>query len=188
MNISVFSSSSSAIDEVYFKETQKLGRLIAQNKHTLIYGGAKVGLMGEVATSVKEHNGKVIGIIPKRLNIESVVKKDIDELIVVDNMRLRKAKIEELSDAFITLPGGFGTLEELLEIITLKQLSYHNKPVVILNINNFYSQLLALFEDLYCHNFAKKDYRGLYKVVSTPEEALKYIESYVPTQQVTKWI
>ena len=143
--------------------------------------------MGEVAASVKAHNGKVIGVIPKRLNIESVVKKDIDELIVVDNMRLRKAKIDEISDAFITLPGGFGTLEELLEIITLKQLSYHNKPIVILNINNFYSQLLVTFEGLYEQNFAKKEYRDLYKVVSSPEEALKYIESYVPEDRVAKW-
>ena len=117
--ICVYSSSSCAIDEKYFQVAAELGREIALRQDTTLYGGGLLGLMGAVAKAAQEHRGKVIGVIPEALNVEGVVYENCDELIVTDTLRERKAVMDSRSDAFIALPGGYGTLEELLEIITL---------------------------------------------------------------------
>ncbi|MHB1276001.1 MAG: LOG family protein, partial [Candidatus Humimicrobiaceae bacterium] len=135
--ICVYSASSTTIDKIYFDTAEELGRKIAENSDILLYGGGLLGLMGAVAKAVHDNKGKVIGVIPKALNLKGVVYKTCDELIITDGMRERKAVMDTKSDVFIALPGGYGTLDELLEIINLKQLKYHNKPIVILNINNF---------------------------------------------------
>lgn len=186
-NICVFSSSSDAVPRVFFEATKELGRLISQNGYTLVYGGAQVGLMGEVAKAVHDHNGYVIGVIPEKLNKAGITYKKTDELVITKDMRERKSFIENKSDAFIALPGGFGTLEELTEIITLKQLGYHNKPVVILNVDNYYSPLLKTFEHIYECKFAKIEYKQLYFVADNPESAIEYIKNYKPLNQVNKW-
>jgi len=154
MNICVYCSSSQSINTKYFKQASLLGKAISQNKHTLVYGGGKVGLMGKIATIVKQYNGKVIGVIPENLKERELAFQDADKLIITKNMRERKKVMEEQADCFIALPGGFGTLEELLEIITLKQLNLHNKPIVLLNVDNFYDNLIKQFDLFYVENFA----------------------------------
>lgn len=178
--ICVYSASSTAIDKIYFDAAEELGRKIAENSDILLYGGGLLGLMGAVAKAVHDNIGKVIGVIPKALNLKGVVYETCDELIITEGMRERKAVMDTKSDVFIALPGGYGTLDELLEIINLKQLKYHNKPIVILNINNFYDEILKQFEHIINQQFAKPEYKKLYFVTSNIQEALEYIESYKP--------
>ncbi|MFZ7104820.1 MAG: TIGR00730 family Rossman fold protein [Peptococcaceae bacterium] len=186
-HICVYSSSSSAVGPEYFTAAQKLGAEIARRGMGLIFGGGIVGLMGETAKAVHEMGGHVIGVIPEALNQKGIVYEQCDELIVTDDLRRRKAVMDERADGFIALPGGFGTLEELLEIITLKQLKYHNKPIVILNINHFYEGLLDVFENIIKLKFAKVDCRDLYFVAGDVREALEYLEGYVPRDCGLKW-
>lgn len=186
--ICVYSSSSCAIDRLYFEVAGELGKAIALRGDRLLFGGGLVGLMGATAKAVHQCRGKVIGVIPIALNVEGVVYECCDELIVTEGMRERKAVMDARSDAFIALPGGFGTLEEILEIITLKQLKYHNKPVVILNVNGYYDRLLAQFDELIGQRFAKPESKGLYHVAANPNEALEYIDSYQPMIIKEKWL
>jgi uncharacterized protein (TIGR00730 family) len=179
-NICIYCSSSDVIDPVFFDAANELGSLMAKRGHTLIYGGGCIGLMGEVAKSVHQHKGKVVGVIPEGLRHKEICYEQADELIVTKNMRERKAIMELRSDAFITLPGGFGTLEELFEIITARQLGFINKPLVIINIEGFYDPLLNLFEHIYEHNFAKSSLKDSYCFVADVESALKFIEEYIP--------
>jgi cytokinin riboside 5'-monophosphate phosphoribohydrolase len=186
--ICVYSSSSCNIDDVYFEAAAELGRQIALQGDTLLFGGGLLGLMGATAKAIHQNNGKVIGVIPKALNLQGVVYESCDELIITEGLRERKAIMDSKSHAFIALPGGYGTLEELLEIITLKQLGYHNKPVVILNVNGFYQNLLAFFEQFIDQRFAKPDCRKLYQVVDNVQEALAYIDAYQPFVFREKWL
>ena len=187
MNICVFSSSSNAIADVYFDEAKHLGQIIGQKGHTLINGGANVGLMEAVTIAAREAGAKTIGIIPERLIGRSLASDNAHQVIVTDDMQNRKARMREMSDAFIALPGGFGTLEEILEVITLRQLSYHKKPVVFINTNQFFHYLLQQFEISYQQQFAKEIYRELYFVAANAEEAMEYIHSYIPFELDSKW-
>ncbi|WP_371372467.1 TIGR00730 family Rossman fold protein [Sporomusa aerivorans] len=186
--ICVYSSSSRAIDPVYFEAASALGREIAVSGDLFLFGGGLTGLMGACAQSVHQHNGHVIGVIPEALNLAGIVYDKCDELVVTKGMRERKATMDERSDAFIALPGGYGTMEEILEIITLKQLQYHNKPIVILNINNFYDKLLEQFETVIRQQFAKTECRELYFVTQEIASALAYIDSYKPPVLQNRWL
>lgn len=186
--ICVYSSSSWAIDPVYFDAASALGREIAAKGDLFLFGGGLTGLMGACARSVHQHNGQVIGIIPEALNIKGIVYDKCDELVVTKGMRERKATMDERSDAFIALPGGFGTMEEILEIITLKQLRYHNKPIVILNINNFYDKLLEQFHTVIRQHFAKTECNELFFVTEDVSSALEYIDSYAPPVFENRWL
>ncbi len=186
--ICVYSSSSNIIDDVYFKAAEELGREIARRKDVFLFGGGLTGLMGRAAKAVHASGGKVIGVIPKALNVKGIVYEYCDELVVTEGMRERKAVMDSRSDAFIALPGGFGTLEEIFEIITLKQLRYHDKPIVILNVNGFYDKLLEQFELIIEERFAKAECRNLYFITSSVTEALKYIDEYRPYVFRDKWL
>ncbi len=186
-NICVFCSSSDVVDESYSFIAKNLAEKIAEQNFNLVYGGANVGLMKAVAATAQSNGAKVTGVIPERIKEKGLADNSIDELIVTPDMHSRKAKLEEISDAFIALPGGFGTLEELAEIITLRQLEYHYKPIVILNHNNFYDNLIHFFETLYKEKFAKEEYREVYFVANSADEALKYIKEYKPKKNITKW-
>jgi len=186
-NICVFCSSSKDVRIEHFETARKLGEAIADNKKTLVYGGANVGLMNELAQAAKDRNGKVIGIIPEMFDNKNLSFRGLDELIVTANMHERKAKMEQMSDAFITLPGGFGTFEEIFEIITLKQLGVHKKPIVFINTLNYYDHLFNQLETCYYEKFAKPIYKQLYFVASSVEEALNYIENYRYTINIEKW-
>jgi cytokinin riboside 5'-monophosphate phosphoribohydrolase len=187
MNICVFSSSSNAINDVYFREAEQLGKLIALGNHTLINGGANVGLMEAVTVAASQAGAKTIGIIPEKLIGRSLVSENSHEVVVTSDMQDRKSRMRDISDAFIALPGGFGTLEEILEVITLRQLSYHSKPIVFINTNNFFNYLFKQFEVSYHEMFAKEIYRELYFVAQTAKEALEFIANYTPVELDSKW-
>lgn len=186
--ICVYSSSSCAIDDIFFEVAAELGREIAIQGDTILFGGGMIGLMGAVAKAAHDSHGKVIGVIPRALDIPGVVYDNCDELIVTEGLRERKAVMDSRSDAFIALPGGYGTLEEILEIITLKQLKYHNKPIVIFNAHGFYDHLLELFKNFINQRFAKPECRQLYYVADQVGDALRYIDSYQPFSFREKWL
>jgi cytokinin riboside 5'-monophosphate phosphoribohydrolase len=187
MNICVFSSSSNAVDSVYFDEAERLGRIIGERNHNLVNGGANVGLMEAAARAAFEAGSEIIGIIPERFIKRSLASDYITRIIITADMQERKARMRELSDAFIALPGGFGTLEEIMEVITLKQLSYHSKPVVFINSNNFFRFLFSQFELFFNDMFTKEIYRDIYFVASDSFEALDYIENYKVSGNGGKW-
>lgn len=185
--ICVYSSSSNLIDKKYQEAAYQLGCEIAKRGDTFLYGGGQLGLMGQCAKGVHDHNGKVIGVIPEALNVKGVVYDYCDELIVTEDMRSRKKAMDEQSDAVITLPGGFGTLEELLEMITLKQLEYHNKPIAILNTDGFYNELIAMFDKIMDFNFAKDKMKSYYYISHDVKDILDYIDHYEPIKHQKKW-
>lgn len=186
-SVCVYSSSSDAVAPQFVEAAEALGAALAKRQMTLVFGGGCVGLMGVVARAVHQHGGQVIGVIPEFMRSREIAYEESNELIVTKTMRERKAIMEERSDAFVTLPGGFGTLEEILEIITLKQLETHSKPVVLLNTRGFFDPLLAMFEQLYRERFTKEHYRGHYHVAAEPEAALLHLENYQPPPRVQKW-
>lgn len=187
MNICVFCSSSNAISDIYFQEAIKLGELIGEGNHTLINGGANVGLMETLTVSAGKAGAKTIGVIPERLKGRSLASDNSHEVFVTSDMKERKAKMHEISDVFIALPGGFGTLEEILEVITLRQLSYHTKAIIFINTNNFFDFLFKQFELSYKELFAKEIYRKLYFIASNAQEAMDFAQNYVPVELDAKW-
>lgn len=190
-SICVFSASSNAISSAFFALAEELGAALAARGHVLVYGGTNVGLMGAMAKAAQQHGGKVVGVIPAFIAKRGFAYEHADELIITNDMRQRKATMEARSDAFLALPGGFGTLEEVLEVITLKQLQQHIKPVVFLNRNGYYDPLAALFEHMYEQGFAKAAYRQMYHFADDVRQALDYLEQYQPAalpELPSKWI
>lgn len=187
MNICVFSSSSNAIADVYVTEAIDLARMLGQSDFCLINGGSNVGLMDVITREAGIHGAKTIGVIPEKLRDFNLASVHAHEIIVSGDMMDRKFKMRELSDAFIALAGGFGTLEEILEVITLKQLNYHTKAIVFINTNGFYDDLFRQFEKSYDEKFAKENYRKLYFIAENAKEAMEYILNYKPEEQVNKW-
>jgi len=187
MNICVYCSSSNAIADIYFKDAELLGGLIGHRGHSLINGGANVGLMETLTIAAGKAGARTMGIIPERMLDRNLVSNHSHEVEITSGMMERKARMRELSDAFIALPGGFGTLEEILEVVTLKQLDYHRKPIVFINTGNFFNYLFLQFEHSFAEHFAKPDYRTIYFIAQTPEEAIGYIENYQPGEGISKW-
>ena len=187
MRICVFCSSSDAVDRVFFDAAAETGALIAQEGHSLVFGGGTVGLMGAVARGVHAGGGRVVGIIPTFMNRPGVPYLESDELVFTPHMRERKARMMELADAFIALPGGFGTLEEMSEVITLKQFDFVKAPLVAVNIRGFYDRLAEFFEVFYTERFAKPAFRATCPFVSSPAEAMAYIRGYRPPESTSKW-
>ncbi|PLX06607.1 MAG: TIGR00730 family Rossman fold protein [Marinilabiliales bacterium] len=172
----------------YYEIAKKLGFALAQNDYNLIHGAGTIGLMGVLMKSAASKGVKVIGVAPERLNRNNIVSDEFQELVITPDMKERKEFMRSNSDAFIALPGGFGTLEEVLETITLKQLKYHSKPIVIINHKGFYDKLLELFEIFYTENFANEAYRELYFVCKTPLQAIEYIKNYKPKNIYDKYL
>jgi len=187
MNICVFSSSSNAIADVYVNEAIDLARLIGQSGYCLINGGSNVGLMDVITREAGKSGAKTIGVIPEKLRDFNLASIHAHEIIVSGDMMERKFKMREMSDSFIALAGGFGTLEEILEVITLKQLGYHSKAIVFINTNNFYDDLFKQFEKSYDEKFAKENYRKLYFIAENAAEAMNYLLKYKPEPTVDKW-
>jgi len=188
-SICVYCGSNGDVRESYRESATSLGKLMADNGIRLVYGGGQVGLMGLVANSVMANNGEVTGIIPEFLDKLEVGKSDVTEFIKTDNMHDRKMKMAELSDAFIVLPGGLGTLDETFEILTWKQLGLHKKPVLILNIDGYWDNLIKLIDHQITEKFAKPENRNLFNVSTTPEEAIKLLQNIEPYDHKveTKW-
>ncbi len=180
MNICVYCSGSDTIDQKYFAVALDLGTRLAQRGDTLVYGGATVGLMGMIARSVHAGSGRVVGVIPQTLLEREVAYHMADELIVTANMRERKAAMEARSDAFLALPGGIGTLEEISEIMVSKHLRVLDKPLVLLNTEGFYQPLVALFEHMRDAQFLKTPDDQLFHLSPNLDEAFGYIDGYKP--------
>jgi len=178
--VCVYSSSSNAVPKIFFDAAEELGGLLAERRISLVYGGACIGLMGAVARAVHRGGGHVIGVIPGFMRKHEIAYEAADELIATETMRERKAEMEKRADAFVALPGGFGTLEEILEILTLRQLGRHHKPIAFLDTQGFYRPLVAMFEHLYENRFAKPISRDNYHIARTPADALDYIASHAP--------
>ena len=188
-NICVFASSSNHLEEKFYQEARELGLLIGQNNYNIVYGGSKLGLMYACAGAVKETGGKIIGIMPEKIaSFGCANPEDCDEFILTAGMRERKAKLDEVSDAVIALAGGYGTLEELAEIIVQKQLAYNNKPIVILNTDGFYDKLVEFFDVIIKRNFANPASINLFYIAKTPQEAIDYIRNYQPVEYDVKYV
>lgn len=185
-NVCVFASSCNFLDESYYKDAEELGRLIAKADMDMVYGGSCLGLMWACAKEVRQNGKRLIGIMPEKLKDLDVHSDYCDEFFVTPCMRSRKAKMDELSDALITLPGGFGTLEELSEMIVQKQLGYNQKAIVILNTNGFFNNMLKFFDDIIEQKFANKKAEKLYFVANTPKEAVEYLKNYSPEDLAVK--
>jgi hypothetical protein len=185
--IAVYCSSSENVGQEYFAEARTLGRLIGEHGHSLVYGGCAIGLMGEVARAAKEAKATVFGVIPETIHKRGLAYDACDELVVTPSMHERKFAMEDRADAYVALPGGFGTLEEFVQVLTLKSLHYHSKPILLINLNGFYDPLLHLFNHFIEHRFARTEIAELYKVVAHSGEVLPYLESYAPPREVPKW-
>lgn len=186
MNICVYCSSSNSIAPPFFEAARLLGTTLAQRGDTLVYGGADIGLMGAVAQAVKAGGGTVIGVMPTALKAKRIVFEAADEFIVTRDMRERKAIMEARADAFVVLPGGFGTLEELAEVLTLRQIGAHTKPIVMLNTDGYYDPLVALFEHFYEQQFAHP-WRHMYHIAGEVTDIFTYLDAYTPDAAPDKW-
>jgi len=185
--IAVFCASSEGNDTKIISEAETLGKTLAKEHITLVYGAAKIGIMGKIAKASLDNHGKVIGVIPEFLKLKEVVHLGLTELITTENMHERKLKMHELSDGFITLPGGFGTLEELFEIITWAQLGLHQKPIGLLNINGFYDDLISMLETMVTKGLLKMENFELLIVDNDINRLLDKMRNFKP-QDVPKWL
>lgn len=174
-NVCVFCGSRVGRGEVFAQSASEIGRKLAQRDIGVVYGGGHVGLMGVLADAALAAGGRVIGVIPQALADREVAHHGLTELHVVKSMHERKALMADLSDAFIALPGGYGTLDELCEIITWAQLGIHNRPIGLLNVDGYYDQLLALFEGAVYHDFISPQNRTLVRDAATTDELLRRI-------------
>ncbi|GAF20752.1 MULTISPECIES: TIGR00730 family Rossman fold protein [Shouchella] len=185
-NVAVFCGSASGINPIYIEEAKRLGTLLAAQDRGLVYGGAQVGCMGAIANQMLEKGGHVHGVIPKKLMRVEVAHHHLNQLDVVDTMHERKAKMAELSDAFIALPGGAGTLEEWFEVFTWAQLGYHQKPCAVLNVAGFYDPFLTMIDHTIEQGFMNPKYKELIIVANSPETLLKQLDAYEPIS-ISKW-
>ncbi|GLB51102.1 cytokinin riboside 5'-monophosphate phosphoribohydrolase [Neptunitalea chrysea] len=186
-NIVVFCGSSSGTDPLFEEQAYLLGTALAEQKITLIYGGSKLGLMGKLADGVLENNGNVTGVLPYFLQQKEVAHLGIDRLILVETMLERKEKMNELCDGVITLPGGYGTLDELFEMLTWAQLGLHKKPIGILNIAGYYDELIAFFDTMVNKGLLKPNYRQMVVISNTIDDLLEKMRNY-EAPNVTQWI
>ncbi|MBQ7504468.1 MAG: TIGR00730 family Rossman fold protein [Ruminococcus sp.] len=179
MKICVFCASSETIDKAYLQTGERFGETLAGKDHTLVFGAGKYGIMGAVARGVRSKGGKAIGVIPTFFEEVDVTFTDC-ELIYTESMRERKFIMEEKSDAFVILPGGIGTFEEFFEVLTLKQLRRHSKPIIIFNENGYYDPLINLMESAISQKFMADKFRALYFVADSADTVFDYLENYKP--------
>lgn len=184
MNICLYGASSSAIAKAYVNPTEELGAKIAKRGHTLIYGGGAAGLMGAAARGAYSRGGEIIGVVPSFLNVDGILFDNCTELIFTETMRERKALMEQKSDAFIMTPGGVGTFDEFFEILTLKQLGRHSKPIAIFNINGYFDSLIAQLENAVHKQFINPEIFELFISTDRADRLLDYLENGVssPTE------
>ena len=172
MKICIFGASSDALQKEYFDAARRLGELMAEGGHTLVYGGGSTGLMGACADGVKSRGGHAIGIAPRYFDEGGFLRKDFGELIYTDTMAERKTTMLSLAEAFIVLPGGTGTMDEFFEVLTLKQLGQQNKAIVLLDTLGYYEPLCALLRDMVLKGFTGASAPEMVKLCSSPEDAL----------------
>jgi len=186
-SVTVFCGSSLGVDNAYQTDAILLGKLLAKQNITLVYGGAKVGIMGTVADAALNSGGKVIGVIPNFLKTKEVAHDNLTELIVVKTMHERKTMMHDLCDGIIALPGGFGTMEELFEVLTWAQLGLHQKPIGLLNTNGFYDALIQLITNMVEKGFLKQINQDMLLVSNDVNDLLLQMKNY-KAPEVHKWI
>lgn len=186
-SVCVFCGASPGARPIYHEAAAQLGSHIAERGLTLVYGGGAVGLMGVVADAALAAGGEVIGIIPQSLERAEIGHKGLTRLEVVDGMHARKARMAELADAFIALPGGLGTLEELFEVWTWGQLGYHAKPLGLLEVDGFYARLTDFLDHLVAERFVREQHRAILQVSASPAELLARMDVWQPTA-APKWV
>ncbi len=189
-SVCVYCGSSSRVDDRYKQAASDMGAALGEKGIALVYGGGRVGLMGLCADACLAAGGKTIGIIPEHIQNLEVEHTGLTELHIVDSMHTRKSMMAERSDAFVVLPGGLGTLDETFEIVTWAQLALHDKPIVIVNVNGFWTPLLNLIDHLVDEGFCRPENRNLYRVVDDVDQVFDALaqapEPVVPPQ--TKWL
>jgi len=176
MTICVFASSSSRIDNEYAKAASKLGLLLARAGMNVVYGGGGIGLMGKLADAVLENGGSITGVIPSFMKDEGWDHSEVNEMIITPDMGERKRRMFGMADAIVALPGGVGTLEELTQAITLKQLGLYKGAIILLNTHNFYDSLIVFLEQMIAGHFLRYEHKGMWAIACTPEEVMEYLE------------
>ena len=184
--VTVYASSSERIDKAYFPIAEELGRCIAARGFELVWGGGRFGLMGAVSRGARQHGGAMRGVILQEFIDKNVHCDMTREMESVTDMRLRKRGLDENGDAFVALPGGLGTLEEVLEILSFKQLGFHAKPVVLLNARGYWDPLLAMLARGFHEGFIQRQFEGIFSVADDPEEAIRQIVEATPWQPKAK--
>lgn len=187
-SVCVFCGSNAGNDPRFLAEAEALGMALAAKGLTVVYGGASVGLMGAVADAALNAGGRVVGVIPRALMRKEVAHAGLTEMHVVETMHERKALMAQRSDAFIALPGGYGTLDELCEILTWAQLRIHEKPIAVLNVAGYFDKLLGFFDDATAAGLLRAPHRKMLLVGEGTASVLEALESYVPPTAVEKWV
>jgi uncharacterized protein (TIGR00730 family) len=186
-SIIVFCGSSEGYHESYMEAAYQLGKTLAMRSIRVIYGGAKIGLMGALADGALEHDGKVVGVVPDFLRTKEVAHEGLTELITVATMHERKLKMHELGAGVITMPGGWGTMEEMFEMLTWGQLGLHTKPIGLLNVNGYYDTLKALCDNMVQEGFLNECVNASLLISDSIDDLLEQMEAYVPPE-APKWI
>jgi len=186
-SICVFCGSSTGTDPLYAEAARRMGDALVGRELTLVYGGGRIGLMGEIARAVLKSGGRVIGVIPEALLRKELAYDDLTELHVVRTMHERKQMMADLADGFVAMPGGYGTFEEFCEVLTWSQLGIHRKPCALLNVNGYYDGLLALFDHAVAEGFVRELHRSMVLAATEPDALLNAMERYAPPV-VEKWL
>lgn len=187
-SICVYCGSSDKMPEIYLQAAAEMGRAIAKRGLRLVYGAGSTGLMGALADAALQAGGEVLGVIPHHFNTPVLAHPNLTQMEIVDTLHQRKARMIELADAFIALPGGYGTLEELFEVLTWAQIGLHQKPVGLLNVNGYYNLLLAMIEQAQQEGFIYDEHRALFTVEAQPAELLDALHNHLPPSGLERWL
>ncbi|MBD8028111.1 TIGR00730 family Rossman fold protein [Ureibacillus sp. Re31] len=178
MNVAIYCGSQTGKSPIYIESAKELGETLAKEKIGIVYGGSNIGIMGAVADAALAHNGEVIGIMPEHLQKREIAHLNLTEIHFVESMHVRKKKMVDLSDAFIALPGGCGTLDEYFEVFTWAQIGLHENPVILYNINGFYDALIQHFEKMFEEGFIREEQRNILKVATNVNDILTILNEH----------
>lgn len=187
MNVCVYCSSSNRVDRRYFDVATELGRLLGQRKNNLVYGGGNTGPMHALAVAAKEAGGRVISVIPRAFQERGLTFEFSDEVVVTEDLQSRRMTMVKGSDVFIALPGGYGTLEEVAENLTMRQLDLHQRPLALVNVDGFWDGFLAFLDQLERGSFIHPEHRKLAHLAASPQDALDHLDRYAPVDLPDKW-
>jgi len=187
-SLCVFCGSSDSVEPTYLQAASGLGRMLAQRGVAIVYGGGRTGLMGALAQAGLADGGRVVGVLPRIFDTPALAERGLSELHLVDSMHERKARMAELADGFIALPGGFGTFEELFEVLTWAQIGLHQRPVGVLNVAGYFDPLMKLIEHAAEHGFIYSEHRALLQCEADPDRLLEQMTNYQPPVELARWV